>query len=75
MKTDPFLALLFGLAAALACAHHGVASLGARVYYTNMSLGLAVKKPVWAALNEEDQQQGAQGREAYRLIATCSVLL
>ena len=48
--------------------------LGARLYKDNMSLGLAVKKPVWTALNESALQQGAEGKEKYRLIATFSAL-
>jgi len=47
---------------------------GVRLYKDNMSLGLALKKPVWTALNEEDQQQGAEGKEKYRFIATFSTL-
>jgi hypothetical protein len=39
-----------------------------------MSLGLALKKPVWTDLNEESQQQGAEGKEKYRFIATFSAL-
>lgn len=50
------------------------AVVGTRLYQDKLSLGLALKKPVWTALNEEDQQQGAEGREKYRLIATFSVL-
>ncbi|MCU0841203.1 MAG: hypothetical protein MUC79_05715 [Thiobacillaceae bacterium] len=50
------------------------AVLGARLYKDNMSLGLAVKKPIWTDLNEEDDQQGAEGKEDYRLIAAFSVL-
>lgn len=48
--------------------------LGLRLYQDNLSLGLAVKKPVWTDLNEEDRQQGAEGKERYRLIATFSAL-
>jgi hypothetical protein len=51
------------------------AVLGARLYQDNMSLGLAVKKPVWKDLNElTGPQQGAEGKEKYRLIATFSAL-
>jgi hypothetical protein len=48
--------------------------LGARLYKDNMSLGLALKKPIWTDLNEESQQQGAEGKEKYRFIATFSAL-
>lgn len=48
--------------------------LGVRLYKDNMSLGLAVKKPVWTRLNESEQQQGSEGRESYRLIATFSAM-
>ena len=48
--------------------------LGARLYKDNMSLGLAIKRPVWTGLNEEPDQQGAEGKERYRLIATFSIL-
>ncbi len=48
--------------------------LGVRLYQNNMSLGLALKKPIWTDLNEENLQQGAEGREKYRLIATFSTL-
>jgi hypothetical protein len=39
---------------------------------SNANLGLLVKLPVWKDLNEEDQQQGAEGLEKYRIIATLS---
>jgi len=48
--------------------------LGVRLYKDNMSLGLALKKPVWTDLNEENHQQGAEGKEKYRFIATFSTL-
>lgn len=48
--------------------------VGVRVYKDNMSLGLALKKPIWTDLNEESQQQGAEGKEKYRFIATFSAL-
>lgn len=48
--------------------------LGVRLYLDNMSLGLAVKKPVWTRLNESEQQQGSEGKESYRLIATFSAM-
>lgn len=48
--------------------------LGLRFYLDRLSLGLAVKQPVWTDLNEEARQQGAEGKEKYRLIATFSLL-
>jgi len=48
--------------------------IGARLYKDNMSLGLALKKPIWIDLNEESQQQGAEGKEKYRFIASFSAL-
>ena len=50
------------------------AAAGLRLYKDKMSLGLAVKKPVWTRLNESAAQQGAEGKEKYRLIATFSAL-
>jgi hypothetical protein len=47
---------------------------GVRYYKNNVSLALGVKVPVSAQLNEEDQQQGAEGGERYRLELTASVL-
>jgi hypothetical protein len=47
---------------------------GVRLYKDNMSLAIGVKLPVWTRLNEEDQQQGAEGKERYRLVVTLSVL-
>jgi hypothetical protein len=38
----------------------------------NANLGLAVKIPVYRNLNEQDQQQGSEGLEKYRAIATLS---
>lgn len=48
--------------------------LGARLYKNNMSLGLALKKPIWTDLNESSDQQGAEGKEKYRFIASFSAL-
>lgn len=48
--------------------------LGVRLYKDNMSLGLALKRPIITHLNEEDQQQGSEGKERYRFIATFSAL-
>jgi hypothetical protein len=51
------------------------AVLGTRLYHDNLSLGLALKKPIWKDLNElTAPQQGAEGKEKYRLIATFSAL-
>lgn len=47
---------------------------GLRAYWQNTSFALGVKMPVWTDLNESDQQQGAEGKERYRLICTASVL-
>ena len=48
---------------------------GLRLYWDRYSVALGVKKAVWTRLNEESQQQGAEGRERYRLILTLSALL
>ncbi|WP_296752996.1 transporter [Thiobacillus sp.] len=47
---------------------------GVRAYWQNMSFALGVKKPVWTRLNERGQQQGAEGKEKYRLIFSASLL-
>jgi hypothetical protein len=47
---------------------------GVRAYWRNTSLALGVKLPTWTNLNEEGEQQGGEGKEAYRLICTFSVL-
>ncbi len=47
---------------------------GLRLYYKNLSLGFGVKIPTWTDLNEEAEQQGAEGKEDYRLLTTFSVL-
>jgi hypothetical protein len=47
---------------------------GIRAYWWQTSVGLGVKFPTWTKLNEESEQQGAEGREDYRLIFTWSVL-
>jgi len=36
----------------------------------NANSGLSVKLPIWKDLNEQDQQQGAEGLEKYRIITT-----
>ena len=48
--------------------------LGTRIYYQNMSMALALKKPVWTELNESSLQQGSEGKEDYRFVATFSAL-
>lgn len=47
---------------------------GVRLYKDNMSFAFGFKKPVWTKLNEESQQQGAEGKEKYRLIFSASIL-
>ncbi|MCX8075547.1 MAG: transporter [Aquificaceae bacterium] len=49
-------------------------TLGGRLYYRSASLGLGVKLPLWKSLNEEERQQGSEGKERYRLILTFSTL-
>jgi hypothetical protein len=48
--------------------------LGVRLYKDAMSLGLALKRPMITHLNEEARQQGSEGKERYRFIATFSAL-
>lgn len=47
---------------------------GVRFYWDRLSLAFGVSRPVWTRLNEEDQQQGGEGKERYRLIFTGSLL-
>ena len=47
---------------------------GLRIYKDNMSVAIGIKKPVWTKLNEEHQQQGAEGKEKVRLITSGSIL-
>jgi len=47
---------------------------GLRLYKDNMSFALGLKQPVWTQLNESSQQQGAEGKEKYRLIFSTSML-
>lgn len=42
-------------------------------FYNKASLGLLFKKAIWKDLNNEDQQQGAEGLEKYRAVATFSL--
>jgi hypothetical protein len=39
-----------------------------------MSAALGLKVPVWTDLNEDEMQQGAEGKEEYRLECTVSIL-
>ncbi|MEF3191614.1 MAG: transporter [Campylobacterales bacterium] len=48
--------------------------LGVRLFKDSSSFALGLKKPFWTNLNEEDQQQGAEGKERYRLIVTFSTI-
>jgi len=47
---------------------------GIRAYLDSFSIALGVKKPVWTRLNESHLQQGAEGKEKYRLIFSVSRL-
>ncbi len=47
---------------------------GIRLYRKSTSIGVGVKVPVWTDLNESDDQQGAEGKESYRLIVSLSTL-
>jgi hypothetical protein len=47
---------------------------GVRLYKDNYSFAIGIKKPSSTRLNEEDQQQGAEGKEDYRLALSASVL-
>lgn len=47
---------------------------GFRAYYNTISFGAGVKIPTWTNLNEESLQQGAEGKEKYRIIFTFSTL-
>jgi hypothetical protein len=48
---------------------------GMRLYYKSISAGFGVKLPTWKNLNEESTQQGAEGKENYRLIFSFSSLM
>ncbi len=48
---------------------------GIRAYWRNVSVGVGVKVPTLTDLNEESDQQGAEGKENYRFILTFSMLL
>lgn len=47
---------------------------GVRLYWDRLSIAAGVKAPVWTDLNEEDEQQGAEGKEDYRLVFSLSYL-
>jgi hypothetical protein len=47
---------------------------GVRVYWDRLSIGLGYKTIAWKDLNEEDEQQGGEGTERYRLLLTVSAL-
>jgi hypothetical protein len=47
---------------------------GARLSYKTTSVAVGVKVPTWTNLNEENLQQGAEGKEDYRLLFTFSAL-
>lgn len=47
---------------------------GVRAYFDKFSLALGIKQPVWTRLNESDTQQGAEGKEKYRLVFSASAL-
>jgi hypothetical protein len=47
---------------------------GVRLYWDRVSVAFGVKKAIWTQLNEETEQQEAEGKERYRLIFTVSVL-
>jgi hypothetical protein len=52
----------------------GYLTPGMRLSWERLSLGLGVKFPLWTSLNEEREQQGAEGKEDFRLILTASML-
>ncbi len=47
---------------------------GVRLYWDRVSVGLGYKSVLWKDLNEQDEQQGGEGTERYRLILTVSAL-
>ena len=47
---------------------------GLRFYKESFSFAVGIKTPVLTNLNEEDQQQGAEGKEKYRLIFSASMM-
>lgn len=47
---------------------------GLRAYWGRSSFALGLKKPVWTRLNESSEQQGAEGKEKFRLVFSASML-
>ena len=47
---------------------------GIRYYVKNISAAVGLKLPAWTDLNEDHLQQGAEGKENYRLLFTFSTL-
>lgn len=47
---------------------------GLRAYIDQFSFTLGIKKAVWTRLNESGEQQGAEGKEKYRVIFSASYL-
>jgi len=47
---------------------------GLRFYVKNISFAFGVKYPIWTKLNEENKQQGSEGKERVRIIFTFSTL-
>ncbi|CAG0971014.1 hypothetical protein BURK2_01289 [Burkholderiales bacterium] len=47
---------------------------GLRFYWQRLSLAMGIKKALWKRLNEQAQQQGAEGQEKYRLVFNASLL-
>lgn len=47
---------------------------GLRLFMQDTSFGLGLKLPVWTDLNEDDRQQGAEGKERFRAVVTFSTL-
>jgi hypothetical protein len=47
---------------------------GVRIYWDRFSLAVGVKKAIWKDLNEQRQQQGAEGLEKYRFLISASYL-
>ncbi len=47
---------------------------GIRAYLDKASLALGIKKAVWTRLNESSEQQGAEGKEKYRIVFSASYL-
>jgi hypothetical protein len=47
---------------------------GTRIYKKAVTIALGIKWPAWTDLNEEADQQGAEGTEDYRVEFTFSTL-